>query len=685
MSFIPFTSFWRRRKLHTGDMLPEVARRMVVGLVIGVLAGAATVGWSRLPWAGHDGFEALTFDRRVAAHRSTGRPEIVIVEINESTIQNLARLIGRWPWPRAIHAGAVNYLARAGARTVIYDVLFTEADLQGIYRIGDRTVTGPESDDALITAIRRAGNVILLADATFEGMRQRDANADDCPKPEPPGTVYAPAHGLVDRPCMTLPFPALRDAAAGVGHNFHEIDSGGVSRALHPFVRSQGVAVPSLGLAAVLAGNTMPAEAVRSEPGTLVVGDMRIPLRDNGQALLWPRGPYASEQGDAFKRYSFFDVLLSEERASAGQPPAIPESEFAGKIVFIGTTATSLGDVYSTAFEGGAPGAFLQATLTDNVLANRFMRPASQSSVVAYTIAAGIVAGVIALTLPVWWAIPAIGVASLAFVFAATRAVGSGWWMPLVAPLAAATASTVGGLAWQFFVEGRAKREVKRLFSRYVSPDIVQELMNDPSIARLGGERREMTVLFSDIRGFTSVSEAGSPESIVLQLNEYFTEMVDVLFKHRGTLDKFVGDMVMGLFGAPVRDPRHADSAVAAAIDMSRSLDRLNARWVSEGRPKLEIGIGINTGEMIAGNIGSEAIMSYTVIGDAVNLGSRIESLNKDFGTRILISQATKDRLTTAVSTRRVAEVNVKGRREPVTVYEVSPGPPGPSGPSGPN
>jgi adenylate cyclase len=147
------------------------------------------------------------------------------------------------------------------------------------------------------------------------------------------------------------------------------------------------------------------------------------------------------------------------------------------------------------------------------------------------------------------------------------------------------------------------------------------------------------TVLFSDIRGFTTASERATPEAVVAQLNEYFGAMVEVLFRHQGTLDKFVGDMVMGLFGAPLPDDRHADHAVAAAIDMTQTLDRLNEKWRSEGKPELNIGIGINSGDMIAGNIGSEAIMSYTVIGDAVNLGSRLESLNKEHGTRILVSE----------------------------------------------
>jgi len=187
----------------------------------------------------------------------------------------------------------------------------------------------------------------------------------------------------------------------------------------------------------------------------------------------------------------------------------------------------------------------------------------------------------------------------------------------------------------------------------------------------LGGQRRDMTVLFSDIRGFTTASEAGTPEAVVRQLNEYFGAMVEVLFRHQGTLDKFVGDMVMGLFGAPLDDPHHADHAVAAALEMSRELARLNEGWRASGQPVLDIGIGINSGEMIAGNIGSTAIMSYTVIGDAVNLGSRLESLNKDYRTHILISEATRARLTIDVRTRPIGEVTVKGRQQPVLVHEV--------------
>ena len=180
-----------------------------------------------------------------------------------------------------------------------------------------------------------------------------------------------------------------------------------------------------------------------------------------------------------------------------------------------------------------------------------------------------------------------------------------------------------------------------------------------------------MTVLFSDIRGFTSITEKGEPEELVGQLNEYFTRMVDIVFRNHGTVDKFVGDMVMALFGAPVDDVEHAEHAVAAAVEMVRELGVLNDAWASQGRARLDIGIGINSGDMIAGNIGSSSIMSYTVIGDNVNLGSRLESLNKDYRTRIIISDATRSQLTGAYEIRPLGDVVVKGKTRAVAIFEV--------------
>jgi adenylate cyclase len=246
-----------------------------------------------------------------------------------------------------------------------------------------------------------------------------------------------------------------------------------------------------------------------------------------------------------------------------------------------------------------------------------------------------------------------------------------GVWLDVAVPLLAVAVAAFGGTAYQYFVEGREKRQVKRTFSRFVSKDVYDQLVADPAAARVGGARREMSVLFADIRGFTTFTERGRPEDVVAQLNEYFSRMVDVVFTHRGTIDKFVGDMVMALFGAPVADPDHADHAVRAALDMLSALSGLNAAWAEAGKPPLEIGIGVNSGDMVAGIIGSDTVMSYTVIGDAVNLGSRLESLNKEYGTRLIISEATRARLKGRYDMKPLGAVTVKGKSEPVSIFEV--------------
>jgi adenylate cyclase len=246
-----------------------------------------------------------------------------------------------------------------------------------------------------------------------------------------------------------------------------------------------------------------------------------------------------------------------------------------------------------------------------------------------------------------------------------------GYWINVTQPFITSSVALLSGVGYQYFIEGREKRKMKKLFGQYVSKDVYNHLVSDPTLARLGGARREMSVLFSDIRGFTTVSERGQPEEIVRTLNEYFTKMVEIVFAHQGTVDKFVGDMVMALFGAPLADKEHAEHAVSAALDMIDELGRLNAKWHAEGRPTLDIGIGINTGPMIAGNIGSEQIMSYTVIGDAVNLGSRLESLNKNYGTRIIISEATKEQLTGQYDLKPLGDVVVKGKTKPVAIFQV--------------
>lgn len=663
-------------------------KRAAFALGLGIVAAAIASFLSTTPLA--RAFENQTYDARLApsAPLSDQKSSIAMVEINDSTLQALEGTFGRWPWPRVVHSGVIDFLTRAGARVIVYDVLFIERDTRGDFAVGSGRMSGSQSDGALVESVRHAGNVILAASASSEGLIHPVSQPDTSP-PALPGVVYRPGPGFQERPVLDLPFDELRNAAAGVGHTVLIKDADGSARRQLPFIEYHQTDVPSLGLAGALAAEQVPADAVRLErSNALRVGAHTLPLleepappdrlgdppKPSKQLLLSFRRAAQMPDGKVsiFPVYSFFDVLLSEDRLSSGQTPPIDPAVFRDKVVFVGTSAAGLQDVFPSPLGGaGVPGVQIQATVADSVLSNRFIGRASRGSELALTFGVGLVVAFVATFLPAAWATAAVGLIAVALGYWLTREVGAGVWIAAVMPGAALAFALFGGVAWQYFVEGRAKRHVKQLFGRYVSPAVIDQLMSNPALARLGGERRDMTVLFSDIRGFTSASEQGTPEAIVAQLNEYFGVMVDVLFRHQGTLDKFVGDMVMGLFGAPLPDAQHADHAVAAALEMSVELDRLNAGWQAQGRPVLDIGIGINSGEMIAGNIGSSAIMSYTVIGDAVNLGSRLESLNKDYGTRILISQATKDRLTRPVATRLVGEVTVKGRKQAVVVYEV--------------
>jgi adenylate cyclase len=363
---------------------------------------------------------------------------------------------------------------------------------------------------------------------------------------------------------------------------------------------------------------------------------------------------------------------MSELQLLGGEKPMIDPAEFKGKIVFVGFTASGLVDVFNTPFgKDKMPGIELHASMTDSILANKFIRPATNRSRIGTVLIVALAIGLLGAFLPFTTA----AVASLAILGGWTwftvGAFKSGLWLNLVQPVAVGGLALFFGAAYQYFIEGREKRKVAKLFGRYVSRDVYSQLMANPEQAELGGKRREMTVLFSDIRGFTTVTERGDPEELVRQLNEYFSRMVEIVFRHKGTVDKFVGDMVMALFSAPLDDAAHANHAVQAAVDMVKELGELNRAWAAKGMTQLDIGIGVNSGDMIAGNIGSSSIMSYTVIGDNVNLGARLESLNKDYKTRIIISEATRARLTGDFSTRPLGDVTVKGKSKAVQIFEV--------------
>jgi adenylate cyclase len=657
-------------------------RKVLAGIGIGLGAALLALAIGRFSFVQTVELKSYDWRMRATSDPSRARQDIVLVDIDEESIRILAPFFGRWPWPRMVHAHLLNFLARAKPKVVLYDILFTEEDKQ-TFTIGDEQWTGEQSDAELANAARLLGSVVFVGEATTERL-QGAALGSQRAAPALPGPRFTLDASIENRPVFRAPIPVLLAAASGVAHNFSILDRDGVMRRYVPFIRTDSRYVPSLAVAGAVAALDLKSSEVRLGADGLWLGDRHVPLITaqiptlDGNTRFARRAQisYRGVWGDlrhTYQTYTFAQLFQSEEQMLAEERPLVDPAKLRDKIVVVGGSAAALYDQKAVPFDQKMSGPEMHAQMLDSILSNRFLtRVPSAVSVFVVVLSALAAASVTAVIGP------GLGVASglvlaVGLIFALTNAFGRGYWVPLVEPVAGMALATFGGVAYQYFVEGREKRRVKRIFSRYVSKDVYDQLIASPSDACLGGVRRHMTVLFSDIRGFTSVSERGEPEAIVGQLNQYFSTMVPIVFAHKGTVDKFVGDLIMALFSAPLEDADHADHAVQTALAMMKELARLNSRWAAEGQPTLDIGIGIHTGDMVAGNLGSESIMSYTVIGDNVNLGARLESLNKDYRTRVIVSDATRAALKGRYDIRALGRVVVKGKSVSVEIFEVVP------------
>ncbi|MBM3780505.1 MAG: adenylate/guanylate cyclase domain-containing protein [Acidobacteria bacterium] len=667
--------------------LTRLAPRLLLALAASlVAAGLSLTGFA-------DTIELKTYDWRVrqtTADRLSPSSPVIVVAIDDESLRRMEPLVGRWPWPRLVHALVVDYLAAAGARAVVYDVLFAEGDRR-TFMVGETEWTGQESDQALVDSTRAAGMVVHAAEAASSGARDAARALPVDVSVLPDRTARLGHTACVEgRPQTVLPFPELAQASAGVGHSLMVYDADGPLRRVVPLVsveRPGGgpVVLPSLPLAAVLLAQGLTGRDLTASPTHLRAGALDWPLmagrleepdgtvRTTCRALLpWAAAAVGSDGTAALPRQSFYDLFLAQQELMEGVTPSVAPAQFRDKVVVVGVTAQGLHDVFTTPFtEGKMAGPEVHAQTIDAMLGGRQLVQAPRWQALGAMVALTLLVSVVGALSTVWVAGAVALVTGGAWVWGTVVTFGGGVWWPMVMPLAALGLAFVGDLGWHYVVEGRERRKVTRLFSRYVSKAVYQQLLEAPQLAQLGGTRRFMTVLFSDMRGFTSLTERESPEAMVAQLNDYFTRMVALVFAHQGTLDKFVGDMVMALYGAPVDDEAHADHAVQTALAMVRALAALNAERATRGAPPFDIGIGINSGEMVAGNIGSDQVMSYTVIGDAVNLGARLESLNKEYGTRIIISEATRALLRGQYDVRPLGTVTVKGKTQPAEIFEV--------------
>lgn len=409
--------------------------------------------------------------------------------------------------------------------------------------------------------------------------------------------------------------------------------------------------------------------------------DGSLPLKYRGDAYLFPHVSLAEFLQDSpvlqikVREFDKKENLFKLKKKSVDRKRFIESHSF-----ILGATAVGIYDLRVTPFSHNYPGVETHATFLDNLLNSDFLRNSENEEM--YSLGAILLGGLLfswflghARALPSLWAtallFAAIAMADYYFLFK------KGLVFAVLLPLLLLVLLYLTLTALKYFTEEKRRKEIKGTFQKYVSPAIVNEVLKDPSHLELGGRKEFMTVFFSDVRGFTSISEKLDPKDLSTLLNRYLTPMTEIVFAHKGTLDKYMGDAIMAFFGAPLPSQDHAESAVRVALEQMNSLKKLQAELTSQGLPSIDIGIGINTGEMSVGNMGSETVRSYTVMGDSVNLASRLEGLNRIYGTHILISEFTKKELPPSYITRPIDKVRVKGKNHPVEIFEVVSSSPG--------
>ena len=632
-----------------------VIKKLLQGSAIGLAAAvvALILSFSGLL----DWFEAATWDWRVRtlAQPGSATPRIRLILLDQSSLDWADREFHlSWPWPRSVYEPVLSFCRRGGARAVALDLIFSEPS--------DR----PDQDQALGAALAATPGA---ASALFLSREQGLATG------WPPRVPHFAARGLADyvlgpagpsvtMPRASFPVPEVATNATLLGNVYADPDPGAVVRRAFLFQAFDGKFVPSLGLAALLAAR--PGTDLELHGKALRVAGEEVPLDRNGMAIINYRGPTQTHRA-----VNIAAVIQSERKLANGQEPTVSPSFVRDAFVFVGSTAPALLDLKATPVAKVYPGVEIHATVLDNLLAGDFMRDAPPAGTVAATVAMALLAGIIGRASTTGWH------AALAFLVflplplqCAFLAYRGGYWLPAAVQEVAVGIALVGAVIVNYAVEGRQKRFIKSAFKQYLSPAQVDRLVHDPESLKLGGETRELSILFSDVQGFTSISESLSPQALTALLNQYLTAMTDIVLDEGGTIDKYEGDAIIAFWNAPLDLPDHAIRAVRAALRCNRKLAEIRPHLREQTGKDLFARIGINTGPVVVGNMGSNQRFDYTFLGDAGNLASRLEGINKEFGTYIMISEYTLSQLHDTFPARELSRVRVVGRTEPVTVFE---------------
>ena len=638
-----------------------------------------------------DIMELKTIDLRFDARGNTPPgSQVVLAVVDEKSLEKE----GKWIWPRLKIADLVNKLSKAGARVIGFDIGFLEPDDKRVVKIintikqeiQQSNIENKHFEQFLDNLKYRSDNDRLLADAIKKSKAKVvlgyffHMNLDAVELPDEAGianhveNIRGSRHKLVRYTSAEaqnvelieakLPEPNIQiiSNASDYGGFFNMLpDPDGVVRRLPTVLKFRDELYAPLSIVSLSAYLDAPIWVNVAEHGVeeLKIGELPIPTDEEGRILINYRGPEKT-----FPHISITDILNEN----------VPKEALKDKIVLVGATAVGIFDLRVTPFGTVFPGLEVHANVVDSMLAKDFLH--QPAWIQLFDIMAIIIASLFLGML-----LPRAGVVSGAltgiFLFFGYIALcqylfsANGLILNLVYPLTVIVFTYVAITAYRYLAESKQKRFIKDAFSTYLAPSVVSQLIQSPEKLVLGGEKRVITAFFSDVQGFTSISEKLEPTDLVELLNEFLTEMTDIVLAHEGTVDKFEGDAIIAFFGAPNPLPNQAEVACRACIEMQIRLAQLRIKWEEENKPPLKMRIGLSTGPAVVGNMGSKNRMDYTMMGDTVNTAARLEGVNKIYGIYTLISDATFNAINNQIVARKIDYISVVGKKEPIFVYEL--------------
>jgi adenylate cyclase len=640
------------------DISKRLPKKMALGLIAGLVG--ASVALVFYMFGALDVWENKTWDWRVDAMarpaETTDRIRLIFLDQDSLDWAEKENSLS-WPWPREVYSAIIQFCLRSGAKSLAFDVIFTEPSGYGV-----------DDDQIFASAIRDfnwfVAPVYLSHDSGSE-------NSWPAYAPEPEFRILgldewmtAAEGSEIVFSHASFPVPEISAAAAVLADVQYNPDQDNVYRRAALFHVFDGRLLPSLALGSYLASKRDTVMEINSE--YLITGDRKIPIDKQGETIINFRGPSGTHTA-----YSAAAVIQSELRIRDGKQPTIEPGDLKDAYVFFGFSAPGLYDLRPTPVSGIYPGVEINATMLDNLLSGDFIRSVQPAAVIFITLLIAFLTGLLTSS------VSGIIRSSLVYIFFIAApitlcmfAYQRGLWLPIVVQEAAVVFTLfISGLIY-YTTEGRQKMFLKNAFKQYISPAVIEQLIKHPENLKLGGERRILSMFFSDLEGFTGISEGLDPESLTSLLNDYLSAMTDIIHEEGGTIDKYEGDAIISLWNAPVLQPDHAVRCVRAALRCQERLAEIGPMFRERLGKDLKMRIGINSGPAIVGNMGSRTRFDYTMIGDSVNLASRLEGINKQFGTYSIISQSTMEQMKNAFPVRELSKVAVVGRKEPVVIYE---------------